>query len=725
MAAQNHVGGKLKVNGYFKPKSQLVGEMEDLSNRVEELLISETKQQEFETDLQGALHDLRVYQEELRTQNEQLQFAWQELEISQQKYEYLFDFAPTGYFTIDQNTLIREVNLTGAELLGYGRHYLMGKPLFLYVGPESRDSLAVHFRGVFQGIDQTIEVVLVSRTGQVFPVLLQSTLIREGIGVGQNCLTAVMDITERKRAEEQLRKLSRIVEQSPNSMMIIDVSGTIEYVNPAFTQVTKYALEEIIGQNWETLKSDEHPPEFYEQIWETVHMGQGWQGDICYRKKNGDLYWELQSISPVRNLAGQITHFAIVRIDDTERKQAEQALRESNQRLEETLTKLQETQKQIVQQERLAAVGQLAAGIAHDFNNILTGIQGYAELLQIQADMPETAQTDLEHILTQSQRAAYLIRQILDFSRKSIRQPKRLDLVSFLKETVQFLERTIPENIDIDLEVTRGEYLINADLTQLQQVLTNLAVNARDAMPMGGKLSLRLDTFTLDPDQPPPCPEMPPGRWITLLVSDTGTGIAPEIQSRIFEPFFTTKEVGQGTGLGLAQVYGIVRQHDGYIALDTRGGKGTTFNIFLPPNEVSELRPERGLVTVDLPHGNGETILLVEDEPAVLDIARTMLEYLNYRVLAAANSQAALDIYTHHKDEIALILTDMVMPQMDGIELFQVLRAKDPDVKMIMITRYPLGEKAPEVIRQGFTDWLQKPMRLLQLARVVHRALQA
>ena len=615
--------------------------------------------------------------------------------------------------------------MTGAELLGHGRRYLVGKPLFLYVAPESRDVLAGHFRGVFQGINDTIEVVFISRTGQAFPVILQSTLIQEGVTIDQYCLTAVMDITERKRAEEQLRKLSRIVEQSPNSVMIIDIGGMVEYVNPAFTQVTGYALEEIIGQNLDILRSGKHSFEFYEQIWETVRTGQEWQGDICYKKKNGDLYEELQSISPIRNLAGQITHFAIVRIDDTERKRAEQALRESNRRLEETLAKLQDTQKQIVQQERLAAVGQLAAGIAHDFNNILTGIQGYTELLQIQPDMSEAAQIDLEHILTQSQRAAYLIRQILDFSRKSIRQPKRLDLVPFLKETVRFLERTIPENIAINLEITPGEYLINADLAQLQQVLTNLAVNARDAMPTGGELYLRLDTVTLETDQPPPCPEMPPGRWIVFLISDTGTGIAPEIQSRIFEPFFTTKEVGQGTGLGLAQVYGIIRQHDGYIALDSRVGKGTTFNIFLPPHEVREPRPEGGLVTVDLPRGNGETILLVEDEPAVLDIARTMLEYLNYRVLPASDSHQALDIYTRHKNEIALVLTDMVMPQMDGIELFQVLRTKDPDIKMIMITGYPLGERAPEVIRQGFIDWLQKPMRLLQLARVVHRALKS
>ncbi len=268
-----------------------------------------------------------------------------------------------------------------------------------------------------------------------------------------------------------------------------------------------------------------------------------------------------------------------------ETRQAEQALRESKSRLEATLTELKATQQQVLEQERLTAVGQLAAGIAHDFNNLLTGIIGFAELLQLDPAIPETARADLARIVKQGQRGAHLIRQILDFSRKSIRQPHPLDLVSFLKEAATSLEPTLPQNIHLLLAIDPHELPIKADPAQLQQLLTNLVLNARDALPNGGHLKLGLSRLTLEPGQPPPHPELPPGQWALLSVSDTGLGIPAEIQPRIFEPFFTTKEPGQGTGLGLAQVYGIVKQHDGYLDLTSQPGRGTTVTIYLPCSE--------------------------------------------------------------------------------------------------------------------------------------------
>ncbi len=522
--------------------------------------------------------------------------------------------------------------------------------------------------------------------------------------VGQNLGIIAEDITERKRAEESLRQLNQAIEQSPVSVMIADTEGIIQYVNPKFSQVTGYSAEEAVGQNPHILQSGYHPPAFYRELWATLTAGQEWRGEFHNRKKNGELYWELASIAGVKDQSGKITHYVGVKEDITQRKQMEE---------------------EMVQQERLAAVGQLAAGIAHDFNNILTGILGFAELLQMSPNMSESDRYDLARISKQSQRAAHLVRQILDFSRKSIRRPQQLDLIPFLKESVKFLKRTIPENILMSLEIEPVEFLVvKADPAQLQQALTNLVVNARDAMPEGGALKLRLSHFTLIPEMQTPYPEMLPGEWAAFSVTDTGAGIPTETLPHIFEPFFTTKEVGQGTGLGLAQVYGIVRQHEGYIDVTTsRTGQETTFTVYLPTLTVKEKSSKKETLP-KIPQGQGETILLVEDEPAVLEVFQVTLERLGYRVLPATNGEEALLVYAEHKEQIALVLADMVMPRLDGVQLFEALRAQDPKIKMVMTSGYPLGEETRQPLPEGLVDWLLKPITPAQLAHIMRRALR-
>jgi two-component system cell cycle sensor histidine kinase/response regulator CckA len=386
------------------------------------------------------------------------------------------------------------------------------------------------------------------------------------------------------------------------------------------------------------------------------------------------------------------------------------------------VTQEREVQQRVQQQERLAAVGQLAAGIAHDFNNLLTGIIGFAQLLQMGHKMPPSAQPDLGRIVEQGQQAAHLIRQILDFSRRSNIQRQPLDLVPFLKEAIKFLARTIPENIHITLEVAPGEYLVHADPVQLQQVLTNLAVNARDAMPEGGELRVRVSRLTLRPGDRPPFPGMTAGEWIVLSVLDTGVGIPPEVMPHLFEPFFTTKEPGIGTGLGLAQVYGIVKQHDGYIDVASQVGVGTTFLVYLHALEVPEVPVPTALV--EPPRGQGQTILLVEDEPTVRQASEAMLERLGYQVLVAADGQQAQVLHTEHPGEIALVLSDLVMPKMGGLELYRLLRERDPAIRMVVVTGYPLGQEIATLLAQGILGWIQKPFLLNELAQVVHRALK-
>jgi PAS domain S-box-containing protein len=388
------------------------------------------------------------------------------------------------------------------------------------------------------------------------------------------------------------------------------------------------------------------------------------------------------------------------------------------------VTDQRDIQKRIQEQDKLAAVGQLAAGIAHDFNNILTSIIGFAELARYEPNLPLSVQTDLSHIVQQGKRAAHLVRQILDFARKNITAKRSLEFSGFLKDVVKLLERTIPENIRLYVEVEPEEsYVLNADATQLQQVLTNLAVNAADAMPMGGVLKFRLSRLTLWPNQRPPLPELTPGDWLVLDISDTGIGISTQILPHIFEPFFTTKEVGQGTGLGLAQVDGIIKQHEGFTNVESQVGVGTTFTLYLPLFYSKQSAPSEIIPPTKFP-GQGEILLLVEDDVAVLEVTQAMLKSLGYQVLTAANGLTALEVYERYQNEIALVVTDLTMPDMGGLALAEALRSKNRGVKVLAMTGYPLKIGTGALRASGIVGWLQKPLSLEQLAQKLEFALK-
>ncbi len=388
------------------------------------------------------------------------------------------------------------------------------------------------------------------------------------------------------------------------------------------------------------------------------------------------------------------------------------------------VTQQLEVERRLQQQERLASVGQLAAGIAHDFNNITAVIALYARMGLQTADIPATMRERLEIIDEQVWRANELIQQILDFSRHAALERCPMDLCIFLKEQVKLLERTLPESIEIDLMYSRNEYIVNADPTRLQQVIMNLAVNARDAMPKGGQLHIGLDGIRVPNRKRAPLPEMEAGDWVCVTVTDTGTGIPPDALPHIFEPFFTTKSTG-GTGLGLAQVWGIVKQHDGHIDVSTIMGKGTTFKFYIPALQIS--RPETlARETKPLIQGQGETILVVEDAHPTRAAIVAGLEMLNYRVLAAANGREALSIFERHAEEIALVLSDRVMPEMGGIALLHTLREKGWTGKAIILTGHLVYEKEkwnPQP--ENEVGWLQKPVSLEELSETLARALSS
>jgi signal transduction histidine kinase/CheY-like chemotaxis protein len=378
-------------------------------------------------------------------------------------------------------------------------------------------------------------------------------------------------------------------------------------------------------------------------------------------------------------------------------------------------------QEQLFQSQKMESVGTLAGGIAHDFNNLLTGIMGFAEMTLMKLGSDHDYADYLKRILSLGGRARDLIQQLLLFSRPTRGERTRCHLRGFLEEVMVLLRRTIPENIEIEIKVTGERLMIEANPSQIQQVILNLAVNARDAMPTGGRLLIEADAVVVEDVPTEMRSQSQPGRYVRLTISDTGEGIPHEILSHIFEPFFTTKDVGKGTGLGLSVVYGIVRAHGGWVEVESDIGQGTRFHVYLPlVDGVAEQNVrEQGEDVV----GGDETILLVEDEPMVLEMGRNLLQMLGYRVYAAQGGREAVSLYTKHRDEIDLVLLDVVMPQMSGPKAFAKMRAVNPQAKILLVTGYSPEEVAKELMRQGADGIVQKPYNLMTLARQVRQSL--
>jgi two-component system cell cycle sensor histidine kinase/response regulator CckA len=504
-------------------------------------------------------------------------------------------------------------------------------------------------------------------------------------------------------AEESLRKLSRAVEQSADMVMVTDRNGILEYVNPAFEALTGYQREEVCGKTPRILKSGEQAPELYQQMWKTIVAGNVYRGILVNRKKNGDLYSVEVSISPVRDAAGQITHFISNGRDLTERMRLEAQLRQS---------------------QKMDAIGNLAGGVAHDFNNLLTIITSYAELALDAAPQDSPLQSKIQEILLAARRAAELTRQLLAFSRK---QPQALR-VADLNQVIERIANTLPRLIgeDIQFSFRRGEGLgqVRVDPLQIEQILMNLAANARDAMPQGGHLRIDTSNELLDDAYVQSKKALiPTGRYAVITVSDDGTGISTEHMPHIFEPFYTTKPLGQGTGLGLATVYGIVKQNKGYIWAYSEPMMGTIFKIYLPCvarrgnwGEVEDAKPE------SLTRGS-ETVLLVEDEQSVRRAAAEFLTLQGYTVFEAKDGLDALSVAKGCGATIHLLVTDVVMPNMSGGQLAKELAQLRPDTKILFVSGYAGKTVLDHNVVDVETNFLQKPYTLKQFSLKIRSAL--
>jgi PAS domain S-box-containing protein len=616
--------------------------------------------------------------------------------------QFAIDHASDPAFWIKPDGRFFYVNDAACQALGYTREELLSMTVPDIDPDYPQETWADHWQEMKQEGSHIFEAHHRTKDGRVFPVEITTNHL-DYSGHEFNCAFA-RDITERRRAEAERNRLLAAIEQSAEGVAITDSEGSIEYINPAFTAITGYGREEALGQNPRFLKSGQHDDKFYAHLWRTLKAGHTWQGEIINRRKDGSFYPEWMTITPVRDPDGKVAHFIAIKDDITERK-----------RLEE----------QLGQSQRMEAIGRLASGVAHDFNNMLGVIVGYSDLVLQGVSPTDPLRKKVEEIQKASERARNLTGQLLAFSRRQILEPQVLDLRVLVADMKPMLCRLIGEHIELTLLSAAAEIgRVKVDQGQMEQILLNLVVNARDAMPQGGLVRVETKNVEIDEQFARQHPGARPGAYVMLAVSDTGSGIDEETKAHIFEPFYTTKEKGKGTGLGLATVYGIVKQSAGYICVESELGRGSTFAVYLP--QVEEPLPEPEQVKPPQAHKGGrETILLVEDEALLRTMVSDFLGGSGYQVLEAANGIEAIRIAEEHTDPIHLLLTDVVMPGINGQVLAERLTADRPETKVLFMSGYI----DDAVVRREMLDpdmqFLQKPFTLPVLASRVRDMLES
>lgn len=636
----------------------------------------------------------------------------------------LLEAIPDAIVAVDGAGTILQVNSQTEELFGYDRGVLIGQKIEILVPARHRRQHIRHrddfahspkVRRMGAGLDLYGR----RRDGSEFPV--EISLSPVSVEKGSLILSAIRDISDRKRIEQDLRRvneelenrtaqqlgdyrarLASIVDSSEDAILSKDLNGTITSWNKGAEHIYGYTATEAIGKHVSMLTPGDRPDEI-PSILEKIRRGESVEHYQTVRvTKDGQHLNMSLSVSPLRDTSGNIAGASVIARDITAQKKTEDHLRQA---------------------QKMEAVGRLAGGVAHDFNNILGIITSCTELLRDRVDPKAEPSQYITHIRQASERGAALTRQLLAFSRKSAVQFQVLDLNDRLKDVSKLLRPLMGDDVEILIAPKSSSAVIEADPGQLDQIVLNLAVNARDAMPHGGKFILETSTVYLDETFSAQHGPMIPGKYVMLAVSDTGSGMDDAIQARIFEPFFTTKELGKGTGLGLATVYGIVQHSGGHIWVYSELGRGTTFKIYFPSVEHKigiETKPE---VEVVLPKPEGTTILLVEDDEIMRSLTRQLLVEQGYRVIEAADGKSALESLTSHSGRVDLLLTDVVMRGMSGPELVTRVSHSHPSVKVVYMSGYTGELIAEREILNSGIPLLEKPFTRSALLKTVHSAL--
>jgi PAS domain S-box-containing protein len=623
------------------------------------------------------------------------------LRESEERYRRILETVPDwiAIARVDDGRFI-QVNEYFSHLTGYTREEVVGRTsieLGLYVSPADRGRLIDGLKR--RGEVKDAEIRFRTKNGKVLDTLLSARRIEVQ---GEDCLVSVVtDVTRLKKAERELARLAVVIEQATESIFITERDGTITYANPAFVKASGYSRDEIVGSNMRDMKCERHDDSYYRSIWEAITQGRVWKGRIVHRTKDG-MFREFESaISPIRDDAGKIVNFVAINRDVTQEVALEAQLRQA---------------------QKLEAIGTLAGGIAHDFNNILSAIIGYSELARLDAEGHPGVQAHLQEVLKGAKRARDLVKQILTFSRQGQQERKPILIGTVVKEALRLLRATLPTTIDIRQQIQPDCGPVEADPTQIHQVLMNLCTNSAHAMrETGGTLEVELRAATLDRLAAGRHPDLRPGPYLELTVKDSGHGIRPEALERIFDPYFTTKEKGEGTGLGLAVVQGIVKSHGGAVTVESRPGAGAAFHILLPSLEVAPEVEHEAAIPMSM---GRERILLVDDENDLVEIGKLMLERLGYSVTTRTSSIEALELFRDDPQKFDLVVTDMTMPNLTGDQLAGRMMAIRPDLPVILCTGY--SERMTEVQAReiGVKAFVMKPVVIRDLSVIIRKVLE-
>jgi hypothetical protein len=648
--------------------------------------------------LVGVIHDI--------TERKQ---AEEKLRVSENKYKLLVENLNEGIWQIDKDSVTNFVNPIMANMLGYTVEEMMGKSLFDFMDEQGKKLAAENVKDRKKGVQEHHDFEFMNKNGTRVYTSLQTSPITDKEGNYLGALAGIQDITERKKAEKALgdseERYRHLFEQAPFGVGIATLEGKILESNRKMQLITGYSAEELKGINLADTYANQNDRE---ELLKTMKAsGSVTDYSAVLRRKDGTEYHASLTISTV-NIAGT-TVLKTMMQDITERKKIQQ--------------EKEKLQEQLLQSQKMNAIGHLAGGIAHDFNNILGGVIGNADMAlgDIKSGKydPIKQERYLETIMSASQRAADLTQQILGFARKGKYNPQDLDVNVIIKEVSKLLSTGItPTGHSIE-HILKSEKYINADATQMHQTIQNLAINARDAMKEGGKISITSEDVEIKNKVIGKLTTIPPNNYVKITVSDTGTGISEETLKHLFEPFYTTKEKGRGTGLGLSTTYGIIQNHNAYIDVKTQTGKGTKFYLYFPAVERKETRKEESESIVN---GKGK-ILIVDDEVLIRDVAETVLSRAGYQITTAQEGNEALKLYK--KEKYDLILSDSIMPNgMQGIELYQKIKEINPEARFCIMTGYQEEEKIQKMLKEGVKKVIPKPFRMQQLTEIINSVMK-
>ncbi len=624
------------------------------------------------------------------------------LQKSEKFLEQVVENIPDMIFVKDaENLRFVRFNKAGEDLLGYDREDLLGKNDYDFFPAAQAEFFVAKDKAVLvEGklLDIPEEEISTKNHGKRI-LHTKKIPIPNADGTAQFLLGISQDITDHKQSEEKNLRLAAIVESSDDAIIGTTVDGTITSWNKGAERLYGYKEHEVVGKSITILTPHDREDEILGFL-EQIKSGKSVKPfETVRRKKDGDTVTASLTISPIIDKAGDIIGASTIFRDISDRVKA--------------AMERQALQEQLLQAQKMEAVGTLAGGIAHDFNNLLQVVLGYSEFMLQCKKEGEPDYDSLQKIYQAGKRGADLVGSLLTFSRKVETKLVPVNLNQEITQVQHLLSRTIPKTININLNFKGNLESIKADLSQIGQVLMNLGVNARDAMPDGGTLTFETTNVQLDEEYCNSHREAKPGGYVLLTVSDTGQGMDKETLSHIFEPFFTTKETGKGTGLGLATVYGIVKQHGGHITCHSLPGLGTTFNIYFPAIEKERVSKT---LTVEMPiPGGTETILLVDDEESIRDFATTLLNNFGYKVITASNGKEALEIYQRDGHSISLTILDLIMPVMDGRQFLTGVLRINPDAKIVIASGASEGGPASEARVTGAKGFVQKPYDMRQL----------